>query len=412
MPKKMVIIGNGIAAINAIKSIREFDQESEIHLIGEEKFYPYNRIRLSKGLLSTIEEDKILLQKKEWYDQNNINLYLDTQVLSIDIDKQLVELSNNSSIPYTKLLIATGSKNIKPEALGIEKTGVYTLKTLQDAWDIMDHAKDFSSSLIIGGGIQGLETAWILSQMDKEVTILHHSERLMRTLLDEKSSKILEDIIRSKGIKIIFNTEVEEILGDNKVEGYRTSKNETYECDTIMYSIGTKPNTDFLKDTSINIDEGIIVNKKMETNILDIFAAGDVVQYNDMIPGLWNIAIGQGKIAGLNMVGEDASYDTITPVTTLNAFGLSLFSMGLVKEDYASHIIIDDRSSDKVYNKVFIKDDKVIGAIVVGSIKSSPALKSAIEKDINIQDIDYTNISFDDFIEELKDKSKKLRSEI
>ena len=159
MPEKLVIIGNGISAITAIKAIREFDQISEIHLIGEEEFYPYNRVRLSKGLLSTLEEDKILLQKKEWYDNNNINLYLDTQVLSIDIDKQLVELSKEIFIPYTKLLIATGSHNIEPEVLGIEKTGVYTLKTLQDAWDIMDRVKDSSSSLIIGGGIQGLETA-------------------------------------------------------------------------------------------------------------------------------------------------------------------------------------------------------------------------------------------------------------
>ena len=407
MPEKVVVIGNGIASITAIKAIRELDQESEVHLIGGETFYPYNRVRLSKGLLSTLEEDKILLQKKEWYDSNNINLYLDSQVLSIDIDKQLVELSDNSFIPYTKLLIATGSHNIEPDILGIEKTGVYTLKTLQDAWDIMDKSKDSSSSLIIGGGIQGLETAWILSQMGKEVTIAHHSERLMRKLLDVKSSKILEEAIKSQGIKIIFNTVVNEVLGENKVEGFRTADNETYQCDTIMYSIGTKPNTDFLENTSIDIDRGIIVNNRMETNVAGIFAAGDVVQYNDMIPGLWNIAIGQGKIAGYNMVGKDIEYDTIIPVTTLNAFGLSLFSMGIVKEDYASHIILDDRSNDNIYNKVFISNDKVIGAIAVGSIKSSPALKSAIEKDINIQDIDYKNISFDDFIQELKDISKK-----
>lgn len=407
MPEKLVIIGNGIAAITAIKTIREFDHESEITLIGEERFYPYNRVRLSKGLLSTLEEDKILLQKKEWYDNNNINLYLDTQVLSIDIDKQLIELSDEHFIPYTKLLIATGSHNIKPDVLGIEKTGVYTLKTLQDAWDVMDKVKDCSSSLIVGGGIQGLETGWILSQMGKEVTILHHSERLMRKLLDEKSSEILERAIKSHGIKILFNTVIKEVMGENKVEGFKTTDHETYPCDAIMYSIGTKPNTDFLKDTSIDIDEGIIVNNKMETNIIDIFAAGDVVQYNDMIPGLWNIAIGQGKIAGYNMIGKDIIYVTIIPVTTLNAFGLSLFSMGIVKEDYATHIILDDRSSDNIYNKVFINNDKVIGAIAVGSIKSSPALKSVIENNINIQDIDYINISFDDFIQELKNILKR-----
>lgn len=235
--------------------------------------------------------------------------------------------------------------------------------------------KDNSSSLIIGGGIQGLETAWILSQMEQKITLSHHSERLMRRFLDEKSSKILEKAIKSHGVSILFNTAVNEVIGQDNVEGFKTTNNETYECDAIIYSIGTRPNVAFLKDTPININHGIIVNEKMETNIPDIFAVGDVAQYNNSTPGLWNIAIGQGKVAGYNMIGKDTIYDTITPVTTLNAFGISLFSMGIVDETKTTHIILDDRSSDDIYNKVFINNNKIIGAIDVGNIRSSPALK-------------------------------------
>lgn len=407
MAKKIVIVGNGPVGVTAIKSIRAVDQESEIHLFGEESFYPYNRVRLSKGLLTTLVEDKILLQKKEWYDGNNINLYLDSKILSIDIDNKMIHLSDNTPFSYDKLLISTGSHNIRPEIIGIEKQGVYTLKTLQDAWNLMDHINDDSKCLIIGGGIQGLETAWILSQMGKQVVISHHSQRLMRKFLDEKASKILEKSIKSNGIKVLFNTEVNEIIGQASVEGFKTSSGESYSCDAIMYSIGTKPNVDFVRDTSLNINRGIIVNEKMQTNIEDIFAAGDVAEYNSEVPGLWGIAINQGKVAGYNICGKDTVYDYITPVTTLNAFDLSLFSMGIVEEDKSTNIILEDKSDENIYNKVFINNNKIIGAIVVGNIKSSPALKSAIEKKTSIENIDYSNMNFEDFIKALKDEIKK-----
>ena len=404
MPDKVIVIGNGIAALTAIKSIREVDQGSEIHLFGEEVFYPYNRVRLSKGLLSTLQEDKILLQKKEWYDDNNINLYIGTKVVSIDTDKKVVKLFDDSLISYTRLLIASGSHNVTPKIPGIEKLGVYTLKTLQDAWDMMDMLKNHNDILIIGGGIQGLETAWVLSQMDKNVTLLHHSPRLMRKQLDEKSSKILENAISKSGIKILLDTEVYEVLGGDKVEGFKTRSGENYKFDAIVYSIGTKPNIDLLKDTPINTNRGIIVNDRMESNIEGIFAAGDIAEYDNTIFGLWNIAIGQGKVAGYNITGQDVKYNYIAPVTTLNAFGLSLFSMGIVDESKATDIILEDRSEENIYNKILLDNNRIIGAIVVGNVRSSPALKSAIEKGTSLEGVDYKNVSVDDLIQILKNK--------
>lgn len=404
MNEKIVIIGNGIAAISAIKSIRESDKESEIHLIGKEKFYPYNRVRLSKGLLSGLEEDKTLLQKREWYSDNNITLYLDNKVTSIDTNKRIVELSDRSTINYTKLLLANGSRNVTPFIPGINKQGVYTLKTLQDAWDIIDKLNDTQVALIIGGGIQGLETAWIMAQAGKKVILSHRSQRFMRRQLDEKASKILEKSVLSSGIQILFNTQISEVKGVDSVVGFMASDGKSYECDTIIYSVGTEPYIDILKNTPISTNNGVIVNEKMETNIEDIYAAGDVAEYDNHIYGLWNIAIGQGKVAGYNIVGRHSVYEHIVPVTTLNAFNLSLFSMGIVDESKATDIVTDDRSEEGIYNRIFINNDKVIGAIVVGSIKSSPALKAAIEKELSLRGMDYKNISFDDFIQELKNR--------
>ena len=404
MNNKIVVVGNGIAGITAIKSIRKIDTESEIHLFGDEKFNPYNRVRLSKGLLNKLEEDKILLQKKDWYQVNKIKLYKDTKVICIDTAKKEITLSNNSKMSYTKLLLANGASNIEPPISGIDKLGVLTLRTLEDAWNIIDGLKSKKKVLNIGGGIQGLETAWILSQMGKKVVLAELLPRIMPKQLDEKASKILKRAVENKGIEVMIGTRITEIYGDGEVEGFKTSSGDSISCDMVTYSIGIKPNIELLKGSGIDTDKGIIVNERMETNIKDIYAAGDVAELNNQIYGLWNISIGHGKVAGLNIVGEESIYEHIVPVTTLNAFNISLFSMGVVDENEATNVVLEDRSEENVYNKVFIKDNRVIGAIVIGNIRYSPILKIAIEKDINLSGIDYENVSFDELLEIIKER--------
>lgn len=404
MSEKIVIVGDGIAAITAIKSIRKADQESEIHLFGKEKFYPYNRVRLSKGLLSSLEEEKILLQKTKWYEENNINLSTDTEIVNVDTHNKHVILENGKKILYTKLLLANGAKNFTPPINGINKKGVYTLRELEDAWDIMDEMKKATSVLNIGGGIQGLETAWILSKLGKKVTIAEILPRLMPKQLDERASKMLERAVRSQGIDIMLNTEVQEILGDKEASGFLTKENNEYPCNMVTYSIGIKPNIDILANSNIHTNKGVVVNDKMETNINDVYAVGDVAEYQGEIYGLWNIAIGHGKVAGSNIVGSESIYEHIVPVTTLNAFNLSLFSMGVVDEDKATDVVVEEDVQENIYNKVFINNSKVIGAIVIGNIKYSPILKAAIEKNIDLSGIDFKDVSFSKLTEIIKVK--------
>lgn len=405
LSEKIVIVGNGIAAITAIKSIRQFDEESEIYLFGEEKFYPYNRIRLSKGLLTSLDEDKILLQKKEWYKNNHVNIHVHTKVVSIDTNNKKVKLDNDKEIEYTKLLLANGAKNRIPPITGIDKKGVFSLRTLQDARNILETIDDESKILNIGGGIQGLETAWILSQDGKKVIIAELLSRLMPKQLDEKASDILEKAIKQQDIDILLSIQLEEIIGRNNIEGFRTKEQEKIDCDGVLYSIGIMPNIDILKNSGITTNKGIIVDEKMATNIPDVFAAGDIVELDGKVFGLWNMAIEQGKVAGYNIVGKDVTYNHIVPVTTLNAFNLSLFSMGTVDDGEATDILVEEKSEENSYKKILINDQKIIGAIIIGNVRSSPVLKAAIEKEKDLSQIDYKNVSIDEFIEIIK-KSK------
>lgn len=403
MSEKIIIVGNGITAISAIKAIREFDKESEIKLFGDEKFYPYNRIRLSKGLLTSLDEEKILLQKKEWYEQNNIKLYLHTKVISVNTSSKEIETSDGSKVSYTKLLLANGANNLIPDINGINKEGVFSLRTLEDARNIVQQSNDSEVILNIGAGILSLELAWILAQAGKKVIITELAPRLMPRQLDERASQILEKAIKNKNIDILINSQISEIsVREDKVEGVITDSGKFFPCDMVIYSIGIKPNVDIVQGTNIKVNKGIIVNEKMETEVTDIYAGGDVAEYNNRVYGLWNIAIGQGTVAGHNMVGKDSTYKSITPVTTLNAFDISLFSMGDIEEDESTNILLEDTGESNSYKKIFIKDNRITGAIVIGDTKISPILKRAIEEQIYLGTINLDNVYINELIQTIK----------
>lgn len=385
---RIIIIGGGIAGISAIKAIRETDSTTEIHMISNEKFYPYNRLRLTKGLFGNLSSEDILLQKKEWYEINKVNLHIDKEVTWIDVKEHEVILNDGDKLNFSKLLLASGAYNFTPPIEGIEKENVYTIRHLEDAWAVKEVVGAKKKPLIIGGGIQGLETAWELNQHGEEVAIAEIQSRLMPMQLDIRASQILRNIIEGYNIKVYLEMQVYKILGGNEVTGVSGENGLQISCDMVVYNAGIRPNINFLKDTPIQYNKGVIVNNKMETSVEDIYAAGDVVEFGGRTFGLWNIAIEQGKAAGYNMVGMDMVYKNIVPVTTLNAFGISLFSMGNVDEDKCHYSLIEESEYDKSYKRIFIHDNKIVGAIVIGDTKKSPILKSAIENQTLIDKFD------------------------
>ena len=401
MLKKILIVGDGISAITAIKAIREVNKECDVCVVGEEKAYPYNRIRLSKGIFGDLSEDSILLQKKGWYEENNIDLLVNKKVVNIDTENKSVLLCNGKKLNYDKLLLANGARNNIPRIDGIGLEGVYTIRNLEQALEIKSKLSNCSKVISIGGGIQGLEIAWILHQYGKKVQVVEIQSRLMYNLLDEEAGKMLKSIVEAQGIEVLVNTTVREIIKEKNLIIITDDKTKL-SCDMAIYSAGIKPNIELIENTDIKAARGILVNSNMETNLRDVYAAGDVAEFNNHISGLWNIAIAQGKVAGYNICGKEAVYESIIPVTTLNAFEISLFSMGCVEETKADRVMIYKDVESKQYKKIFIRKDKIVGAIVMGDTKKSPILKAAIEEKISLETIDLDNISIEGLLDKLK----------
>ncbi|PFP70611.1 FAD-dependent oxidoreductase [Bacillus thuringiensis] len=403
MEKNFVIIGSGVAAVNAAKTIREYDKGSNIFIFGEEPLLPYKRIKLSKDLYSDLHSEKVLIKKKKWYQDNHISVFINTKVVKINTDEQFIVTSNEAVFSYHKLLICTGANNRKLEINGINKKNIFTIRDMKEADELKGHLEDKESVVTIGGGVQGLETAWSILKAGKKVSIVEVAPLLMRRQLDTKSSLLLKRKIEKEGVKVYLNTSIDSILGKESVTGIKMNDNSQINCDSIVYSIGVTPNTKLVHDTAIKLNRGIVVDEEMRTNIDSVYAAGDVAEVNNEIEGLWGTALEQGRVAGSNMVSKTAIYKKEIPTTIFNAFNVSLFSIGVVNEEQCDTTIVEEDGKEK-YTRLFIKDNKIVGVISLEGVAASIPYKSAIEKHVSLEGIDLLNTNISEIMSKLKEK--------
>ncbi len=202
----------------------------------------------------------------------------------------------------------------------------------------------------------------------KNVTIIESAPRLLPRQLDEEGSRILQNILEEKGIKFILGKDVEEILGDNSVEGIRFNDSSTITIKSLVLSAGITPRLEVAKSAGVEINKGIIVNEYMETSERDIYAAGDTAEFNGILYGLWIPSKEQGEIAGNNMTGERVKYNPISAETRLKVSGISFFSGGDIEPLGAN---IYKYNKDGIYRKFFIRDEKIVGAILLGDPKTA-----------------------------------------
>ncbi|WP_025720887.1 NAD(P)/FAD-dependent oxidoreductase [Paenibacillus sp. 1-18] len=374
--KHYVIIGGSVAAVNAAKAIRDHDELAEISIYGEEASLPYNRVKLSKGLFTDLHSDKILIKKEKWFANQRIHVYSGIKITAIHAADSTIETANGQTVAYDKLLLCTGAYNRKLLLDGASLRNVHNIRFRQDADKLKTELQKGDRICIIGGGIQGVETAWSFQQAGYAVTILEASHRLMPRQLDEKASAILTQRITEQGTKVSLGQGVKRITGTDYVEGIELQDGSVIPCEHVVYSIGIVPNTELARQIGLDIGQGILVNAQMETSSANIYAAGDVAEFQNRVDGLWESAIEQGKIAGANMAGASVSYQRPIPVTLSNSYECPLFSMGLVDEQVCDTSLTSENQVS--YTRMFIKNGSICGVIGFGDALASLPFKTAI----------------------------------
>lgn len=366
---KYLILGNGIAGISAALAAREHDETGEITVVTKSPMPFYYRIRLIEYLAKKTPIEKLIAYGDVYYDDKEINVILNKEAVNIDSKNKKVKFEDGTIIHYDKLLLATGARPRYPNLEGIDKEGILKFRGASDSDEIIQHIEICDRVVVLGGGVLGIEAANSLVNSGKDVTVVETADRLLHRQLDREGSEILQKALEEKKIKFILGKTIKRILGGKSVKGIEFEDGTIFNTGCIVLSAGIIPRLELCKSGGVDFNRGIIVNEYMETNIDGIFAAGDAAEYRGNLYGLWAPSKEQGGIAGGNMTGiKIQKYNPTLPEIRLKVTGISLFSGGETEEN---GVDIYKYNKDGVYRKFFVRDNKIVGAILIGDMKTS-----------------------------------------
>ncbi len=376
---KYLIIGNSSGGIGAIEAIRKIDNKGTIAVISDEKFHTYSRPLISYFLAGEINYDRIFYRSSDFYEKKNVAPILGKKAIKIDFENKTVKLDDNSIIGFDKLLLATGGEPFVPKINGMDIYDYFTFTTLNDALKLKHKLEneEIKNVVILGGGLIGLKAAEGLHANGVGITVVELANRILSPVLDETAAELVKKVMEQKGIKIITNHTISEIVGENgKLNGVILDKGEKIHCDLVIIAIGVRPRIDLVKDSPIKINRGIVVDKNMRTTVPDIYACGDCAEVYDFIldnyrlTPLWPTAYVGGRIAGFNMAGIEKEYVWGTGMNSVDFFGFPVISAGFINppENQEMEVLIKHQPEKMIYKKFLIKENRIVGMILVNEV--------------------------------------------
>lgn len=401
---KYLIIGGGVAGTTAAGTIREKDPKGSIAIVSDEPHYLYSRIMLSKPnfFLGDIPFDQIWLRDEDWYKNKEIDFYGGKVAVDLKHEENKVLLDDGNSIEYNKLLLAPGVTPRKLEVPGVELKGVHYLRTLDQGKGIIESVSEIEEAVTVGGGFISFEMANLMRLSGAKTHIIIREERFWEPILDETASNIIEKAIEDSGVEIIRQAEVKEINGDNKVKSVTLDNGVEIKCDAVICGIGAVCNVDWLKDSEVETDRGIVADDHLATNVPGVWAAGDGAQFSDPILeeevqlGNWVNAQEQGRVAGLNMVGEDMPFNFVSFYTS-HAFDTSIAFVGNVrpKQDYKT--VTRQGPAENQHVQFLLVGGELVGAVLLNQASLMQPVSKIIERNIKMEDKEemLTNPNFD-----------------
>jgi len=382
----IVIVGSGVAGVTAARTIRESDPKVKISVYTDENNLYYPRPRLYEVLSGEAKPQEIYMFSGQWYEKRGIKFHLNKKVLSIETAKKELLLEDRSRVNYDKLLLANGAHPLVPPIKGIEKTGVFTLRSIKDALTIKEYAKKTKKAIIIGGGLLGLEFAASLRKLGQQVEVVEVFPRLLPRQLDQDGATILKDQIETRGINILLGVKTEEILGKETVSGILLDNGKELSGNLVLISAGVKSDTDLAVEAGIKVDKGVVVDEYLQTSVNDVYAAGDVAEFEGRVYGIIPAAQEQAEIAAVNIVGKEKRvYKGTIPSNTLKIVGIDLTSMGLVNPEGPQYEEIKKIDKEKaIYKKIVLEKGKIVGAIILGDRKGVTPIKKLMDQKIDV----------------------------
>jgi NAD(P)H-nitrite reductase large subunit len=385
-PKRFVMIGNGVAGTTAAEHVRKQLPDANVTLIAGEPYPLYNRVALPIFLKGRVQERNVFMRTIEVHAQRGVDLRLETWVTGICPKERTVTLDTGEELPYDRLLIATGGI---PRPLGVpgeELHAVYQFQTLDDTKALIARSEESRSAVTLGGSYIAYELAEAFSHRGLQTTWIMRGDRFLRRLLDHDGGHVVDLLARDRGVEMVYEDWAETINPSNGVPKSVTTKGgRTFDADMVGYGIGLRYYTELAESIGLETRKAIITDSTLQTADPNIFAAGDVAEFHDIIinrynqMGTWDNAASHGRLVAQNMLGAGKTYVEVpTYVTTM--FGSRLSVLGLTPESAPeAEREVQVNFDTRKYRALFFYEERLVGAVIIGRLKGRRKLEELIK---------------------------------
>jgi len=365
----LVIVGNGMAAARLVDELAKVALgRYAIAVIGEEPRLAYNRVLLSSVLAGETTSQDIELRPASWWSERGVTLKYGCRATAIDVGRRELKVAGGERIPFSKLVLTTGSSALRLNVPGADIAGVHTFRDSRDVDLLLALASRKQRVVVVGGGLLGLEAAYGLAKAGSPVTLIHLMDRLMERQLDAPAAALLKSLVERKGIEILLGANTARIVGETRVEGVELADGRRIDAEAVIFAAGIRPNTALAMEAGIAVNRGIVVDDHLQTDAADIFAIGECAEHRGICYGLVEPAYEQGRVLARYLSGREASYAGSTVATNLKVSGVSVFSAGDFMGGEGSEAIVLTDINRGTYKKLVITNGRLIGAVLIGDV--------------------------------------------
>jgi nitrite reductase (NADH) large subunit len=387
--RRVVIIGNGVAGVTAAVELRERDPDVDIAILGAESYDFYNRMVINKLLPESTAIDRLALLPSDWATSRRIRYLRGITARSINRVRCDVTIDGADTLPYDRLLLATGAACHVPAIENFTKPGTFVMRTIDDVLRFREHILErrCRRAVVVGAGLLGLEAASSIRETGIRVSIVETAAWPLSRQLDRTAGALVQQLMTDLGVKILPGVVARALLGGDRVEEVQLADGQRLTADCVLLATGIEPNVALARRAGLAVDHGVTVNDRMATSDSRIFAAGDVAAYRRSIPGLWPVAMEQARVAAINMLGGDCRYNARVPPTRLKVPGLDVLSIGDLTSTDGSVQEICVEDDPRQYRKLVLRTGKASAAIVVGHQALHELVSEAVTANRDVSDV-------------------------
>jgi nitrite reductase (NADH) large subunit len=364
-----VIVGNGMAAARLVDELAKTALgRYAVAVIGDEPRLAYNRVLLSSVLAGETTTQDIELRPASWWSERGVTLKYGCRATEIDVGRRELKIAGDESIPFSKLVLTTGSSALRLNVPGADLAGVHTFRDSRDVDLLLTLAAQKKRVVVVGGGLLGLEAAYGLAKAGAPVTLIHLMDRLMERQLDASAGALLKSLVERKGVEILLSANTARIHGETRVEGVELVDGRRIDADAVIFAAGIRPNIALAREAGIAVNRGIVVDDHLQTGAADIYAIGECAEHRGICYGLVEPAYEQGRVLAQHLAGRAAAYRGSIVATNLKVSGVSVFSAGDFIGGEGSEALVLTDVNHGTYKKLVITDGKLTGAVLIGDV--------------------------------------------